>query len=76
MLKALVLVCSLAATPDIRDCTPDNAVDVLRVPGEFTLAVPCFMQGQAYLAETSIAGDLREGDRIKIVCDRTRRGPQ
>jgi hypothetical protein len=31
----------------------------------------CFLHGQAYLAETSLAQDLRETDRIKIVCARS-----
>ena len=25
MLTALILICSAAVTPDLRDCTPDNA---------------------------------------------------
>ena len=29
------------------------------------------INGQAYLAETSIAQDLRETDRIKVVCARS-----
>jgi hypothetical protein len=29
MLTALVLICSTAATPDIRDCTRDNAAAVI-----------------------------------------------
>lgn len=72
MLTALVLICSMAVTPDIRDCTRDNAADVMRVPGETGLPAICFLHGQAYLAETSIAADLRETDRIKIVCARMR----
>ena len=31
MLTALVLVCSLTATPDLSDCDQKNAIDVLRV---------------------------------------------
>jgi hypothetical protein len=71
MLTALVLICSVSVTPDLRDCTSDNAVDVMRVPTEFASPVTCFLNGQAYLAETSIAQDLRESDRIKIVCARS-----
>ncbi len=71
MLTALVLICSISVTPDLRDCTRDNAVDVMRVPTEFASPITCFLNGQAYLAETSIAQDLRETDRIKIVCARS-----
>ena len=70
MLTALVLICSVSVTPDIRDCTRDNALDVLRVPTEFSSPITCALHGQAFLAETSLAGDLKETDRIKIVCAR------
>jgi hypothetical protein len=72
MLTALVLICSTAITPDIRDCTRDNAADVMRVPGEYGVPSSCFLHGQAYLAESSIAQDLRDTDRIKVVCARAR----
>jgi hypothetical protein len=68
MLIALVLICSTTITPDISDCTRDNATDVMRVPTEFANPITCFLHGQAFLAETSLAQDLRETDRIKIVC--------
>ena len=71
MLTALVLICSMSVTPDIRDCTRDNAVDVMRVPAEYGSPVSCFFRGQAFLAETSLAQDLGESDRIKIVCARS-----
>lgn len=72
MLTALILICSMATTPDLADCTRDNALDVLRVPTEFSNAITCFLHGQAFLAETSLAQDLRETDRVKIVCARSR----
>jgi hypothetical protein len=72
MLTALVLICSMTATPDLSDCTRDNALDVMRVPTEFANPITCFLHGQAFLAETSIAQDLRETDRIKIVCAHSR----
>jgi hypothetical protein len=67
MLTALILICSVSVTPDIRDCNRDNAA----VPTEFANPMTCFLHGQAYLAETSLAQDLRENDRIKIVCARS-----
>jgi hypothetical protein len=70
MLAALVLVCSLALTPDLHDCTRDNAVHVLQVPEEFALPATCAMHGQAFLAETSIGQDLANDERVKIICIR------
>ena len=73
MLMALVLVCSLSATPDLADCTRSNAVSVIRVPEEFGNPATCFMHGQAYLAETSLGRDLAENERIKVICARVTR---
>ena len=70
MLTALVLVCSLAVTPDLRDCSRSNAIAVLQMPVESGNPATCFMHGQAYVAETSIAQDLSDNDRIKIICAR------
>jgi hypothetical protein len=50
MLIALVLVCSLVATPDLDDCSRENAASVLRVPEEFASPATCLMRGEAYLA--------------------------
>ena len=71
MLTALVLVCSLAATPDLSDCDQRNAVDVLRVAEEFTSPATCLMHGQALLAQTTIGRSLRETESVKIVCARS-----
>ena len=68
MLTALVLVCSLALTPDLSDCNHKNALDVMRVPEEFANPVMCFMQGQAYLAETAIGRRLTKDHAVKIIC--------
>jgi len=70
MLTALVLVCSLTLTPDLRDCTRDNAVHVLQVPEEFALPAMCAMRGQAFLAETSIGQELTDEERVKVMCVR------
>jgi hypothetical protein len=74
MLTALVLICSVALTPDLRDCSRTNAVVVMRAPAEFGNPATCFMHGQAYLAETSIGQELAEGERVKIVCARSESG--
>ncbi|HWX32152.1 MAG TPA: hypothetical protein VNZ53_32570, partial [Steroidobacteraceae bacterium] len=44
---------------------------VLRVPGEFAHPATCLMQAQAFLAETSIAHEFGDDDRVKVVCART-----
>ena len=71
MLTALVLICSVVVTPDVRDCTRNNATTVMRVPAEFANPYTCFMHGQAYLAQTSIGEELGDNDRVKVVCART-----
>jgi hypothetical protein len=70
MLTAIVLVCSLALTPDLRECSRDNAVHVLQVPEEFVLPAICAMRGEAFLAETSIGQELADDERVKIMCVR------
>ena len=68
MLTALVLICSVAVTPDLSDCTRYNATAVMRLPAEFGNPATCFMHGQAYLAGSSIGRELGDNDRVKIVC--------
>jgi hypothetical protein len=68
MLTALVLVCSLAATPDISICNRDTALDVMRVPEEFVSPVTCAMDGEAYLAQTAIGRDLDDRETVKVIC--------
>jgi hypothetical protein len=71
MLAALVLICSVAITPDLRDCTRANATAVMRVPADFGNPATCFLHGQAYLAQTSIGQELGEDERVKVVCSRS-----
>jgi hypothetical protein len=68
MLTALVLICSIVDTPDIRDCTRQNASTVMRVPSDFAYPAHCFMQGQVFLAGTSIGQELSESERVKVIC--------
>jgi hypothetical protein len=70
MLTALILICSLATTPELATCTRDNAVNVMRVPESFGNPATCFMHGQAYLAGTSLGRDLGQDERVKVVCVR------
>jgi hypothetical protein len=68
MLTALVLICSITATPDISDCTRDNAAAVMRVPVSFRSPAICFMYGRAYLTEGAIGWPLGGDDRVKVIC--------
>jgi hypothetical protein len=72
MLTALILVCSLAVTPDLSDCSQSNAVDTMYVPEQFANPATCFMHGQAYLAETAIGRDINQDERVKVVCVRSK----
>jgi len=71
VLTALILICSVPATPDVEDCTRDNAATVMRVPAEFGNPATCFMRAQAYLAGTSIGRDLDASDLVKLICVRS-----
>jgi len=67
MLTALVLVCSLAATPDLAACTRENALDVMRVPEEFASAASCALHGEAYLAQTALGRNLNDQEAVKVI---------
>jgi hypothetical protein len=71
LLAALVLICSVAITPDLADCSRANATAVMRVPAEFGNPVTCFVHGQAYLAQTSIGQELGQDERVRVVCARS-----
>ncbi len=70
MLTALVLICSLATTPEISACNQANAVDSVYVPEEFGNPVTCLMHGQAYIAQTELGRGIAENERVKVVCVR------
>ncbi len=72
MLTALVLICSLAVTPDLSSCTKDNAVSVTSVQEPTGSPVMCLMHGQAYIAETAMGRNLADDERVKVVCAPTR----
>jgi hypothetical protein len=73
MLTALILVCSMAATPELRDCNRDNAVSVMRLPEETMIPGSCLKLGSAYLAQTEFGAHLAPDERVKVVCSRTRK---
>ena len=70
MLTALILICSVMNTADLQDCTRDNANTVMRVPMEFGNPATCFMQAQAYLAESPVGHELDASERVKVICVR------
>ena len=71
MLTALILICSVTATPDLEDCNRSNAPTVMRLPAEFGNPATCFMHAQAYLAGTSIGREVEADERIKVLCTRS-----
>lgn len=73
MLTALVLICSLTTTPNIRDCNRNNAIDVMWVPETFGNPITCYMHGQAYVAGTSLGRSLTANEHIKVMCLRRKR---
>ena len=70
MLTALILVCSLAITPELRNCDRNNALQVLQVPEQFGMPTTCLMHGEAYLAGTSIGREITEREKVKVICSR------
>ena len=68
MLTALVLICSMATTPDLATCNSETAQSVIRVPQDYGNPAACLMHGQAYVAQTEFGQDLAPDERIKIIC--------
>ena len=71
MLTALILICSLAITPELRSCDRNNALHVLQVPEQFGTIVTWMMHGQAYLAGTSIGQEIKSDEQVKVLCIRS-----
>lgn len=61
MLKAMILVCSLAS-----DCTQSSAVSVINMPETFTSAFMCLARAQAYIADTQL---VHMGMTVRIKCE-------
>jgi len=68
MLTALILICSLADTPNLADCSRDNARHVVWVPETFNNPITCFMHGQAYIADTTLGRNLGSDERVRVLC--------
>jgi hypothetical protein len=54
MLTAIVLICSVPNASALPDCTHDNAIAVVRIPGEFGNLAAGLVHGQSFLVETSL----------------------
>lgn len=73
MLRAIILVCSIASAPQVADCTMARAFYALVTTVESSNPATCFLQGQAYLAATSLGVELAPTDRVRVMCVRVRR---
>lgn len=56
MLKAIILICNTVCSRVV-------------VPGEYLMPQTCYMQAQAYVAETVL---IQAGDTVTIQCERKR----
>ncbi|HYT44906.1 MAG TPA: hypothetical protein VEP90_21445 [Methylomirabilota bacterium] len=61
MLTAFILICALNT-----NCTLDNAIDVLRVPGTFNMPVACLQQAIEYSAQVDYP--LKSNQKFSFVC--------
>lgn len=68
MLTAVILICSVVRTPDLADCTADTATDVMLTPVASAMPTMCFMEAQAFLAQMELGRDLRDDERVRIIC--------
>jgi hypothetical protein len=68
MLNAIILICVIG-TP----CTIDTADDVIRTPVMSANPSTCFLQGQAYLAQTELGRSLDAHQQISIKCQHTKK---
>jgi hypothetical protein len=65
MLNMLILVCAVSIPS--ADCQPRTALDIIRGP-DVASPVECGLYGQAYVAETALAGRNSHAEYLKIVC--------
>jgi hypothetical protein len=73
MLTAIVLVCLLSLTPNLRDCTQETAVQVLRVPEQTQFPGTCLKIGLEFFSQTEFSRHLTGDERVKVVCVPPRR---
>jgi hypothetical protein len=68
MLTAVILICSITATPNLAACNPNTAIDVIYATINSANPSACIFQGQALLARTAMGRNLGANERIKIIC--------
>jgi hypothetical protein len=68
LFKILILVC--ASSVSAPDCQTNTALDIIQGP-LVSSVMACGIEGQAYVAQTSLAQRL-DGTYLKIRCDRSR----
>jgi hypothetical protein len=66
MLKALILICAVATSPD--QCDMAHARDVLQTPVQSAMPMVCLREGQAYAA--SVDYPFRDDEYPMVVCHR------
>lgn len=64
-MKTLILICALGTLR--QDCSIETATVVVQGP-EATNLAQCGFLGQAYLADTALAGYVEDGHYLKILC--------
>jgi hypothetical protein len=68
MLTAIILICSAVRTPDLADCTTNTAIDVMLTPVASAMPTTCFVEAEAFLAQMQVGRDLRDDERVRIIC--------
>jgi hypothetical protein len=63
MLSAMILVCVLGLP-----CNEHTARAVLKMPDAYANPIACVMDGQSYIAQTSLGPELEAGEYVKVVC--------
>lgn len=67
MLTAMVLICSVANTPNIADCSRAPSMSFGYLSCSRTRSRASCM-GRPYVAGSAVGRDLTENERVKVVC--------
>lgn len=72
MLYALILVCSIAATPDVSNCDMTTALHYERAPEGSPLPLMCYKFGEQFYATTiEPSRPTKAGEYHRVVCSRS-----
>jgi hypothetical protein len=66
----MILVCSLAVTPNLDLCTSENALEAFRIDGNYQSEQEC--QDQMTRLMPRLQTMITSEDRIRIVCEQPR----